>query len=137
MKSRKTVINTHNILVIVLFALFVVFAVVSATEGETWLAVFFGMFCLLPAFVFAISPLCYIFDEKAVTIVYFFGLRETVSWSSIRDIYEIGGWFLHSVGTPRYVLSYPKKEKQVFFMLGEISKTRKTTEFIKRYYGKI
>ncbi|MCQ2449292.1 MAG: hypothetical protein MJ132_03785, partial [Clostridia bacterium] len=93
--------------------------------------------CLLSVFVFVVSPLCYIFDKKAVTIVYLFGLRETVAWSNIREIYEVGSWFFRIGGTPRYVLCYPIKEKQLFFMVGEISKTRKTTKLINCYYGKL
>ena len=39
-------------------------------------------------------------------------------------------------GLPHYVIAYPKKDKRLFFVVGEIPKTRKTKKFIEKYYKK-
>jgi len=96
----------------------------------------FGIFVLLPVFVFAISPLYFVFSDECVEIVYNFGQREKIKWSDIRNISLMGSWIGGGRGFPHYEIAYPKKEKGLFFVVGEIQKTRKTKRFIEKYYKK-
>lgn len=48
----------------------------------------------------------------------------------------MGCWISRGGGLPHYVIAYPTKDKRVFFVCGEIPKTRKTKKYIKQYYKK-
>lgn len=48
----------------------------------------------------------------------------------------MGSWISLGLGLPHYVISYPRKEKRLFFVVGEIQKTRKTKKYIEKYYKK-
>lgn len=93
-------------------------------------SIFFAILALLFIFISLISPLYFIFSEDAVEIVYNFRQRETIKWKDVREVYQTGSWFYKAGGLPHYVLLYPKKEKRLFFVTGEIPKTRKTKKLI-------
>ena len=91
---------------------------------------------MIPVFVFAISPLYFVFSDEYIEIVYNFGQREKIKWNDIRNISLMGSWIGAGGGLPHYVIAYPKKEKRLFFVVGEITKSTKTTKLIKKYYKK-
>ena len=91
---------------------------------------------MLPIFVFAISPLYFSFSDDYVEIVYNYGQRERIKWSDIRSISLMGSWIGAGGGLPHYVIAYPKKEKRLFFVVGEITKSAKTTKLIRKHYKK-
>lgn len=126
-------INTHLMLVLLLFLAFAGISVAFARENKIGGAVVSGILTLLPIFAFAVSPLYVVFDGEAVKIVYNFGRSETISWNSIRKISLMGSW-LGGGGPPNYVISFPRKEKSVFFVMDQIPKTRRTKRLIKLYY---
>ena len=128
--------NTHLILCFVLFSIFIGLSIGCAIEGDIGLSIMFGIFVLLPVFVFAISPLYFVFSDEYVEIVYNFGQKEIIKWSDIRNISLMGSWIGAGGGLPHYVIAYPKKDKRLFFVVGEIQKTRKTKKFIEKYYKK-
>ena len=105
-------------------------------EKEIGLSIMFAVFILLPVFVFAISPLYFSFSDEYIEIVYNFGQIEKIKWSDIRNISIMGSWIGAGGGLPRYHIAYPKKEKTLFFVVGEITKSPKTTKLIKEYYKK-
>ena len=94
----------------------------------------FGSFVLLLVFVLAFSPLYFVFSDEYVEIVYNFGQREIIKWKDIRTISLMGSWIGAGGGSPHYVFAYPRKEKRLFFVVGEIPKTRKTKKLIEKYY---
>ncbi len=117
----------------IIFSIFLGISIACGFENEVGFCILFAVFECLPVFVFAISPLYFVFFEEAVEIVYLFGQREWIEWHTVSSIYTAGSWFFSS-GFPRYVFVYPRKEKRLFFVVGEISKTIKTKKLIKKYY---
>ena len=75
-------------------------------------------------------------SDDCVEIIYHFGQREIIKWKDIRNISLMGSWIGAGGGLPHYVIAYPKKEKRLFFVVGEIQNTRKTKRFIEKYYKK-
>ena len=136
MNKKHIAINTHLILCVVLFIVFLGLSISCAIESEIGLSIMFGIFVLLPVLVFAISPLYFVFSDEYVEIIYNFGQREQIKWSDIRNISLMGSWIGTGGGLPHYVIAYPKKEKRLFFVLGEIQKSRKTKKLIEKYYKK-
>ena len=135
MNKKYIAFNTHLILCFVLFLIFISLSIGCAIESDIGLSIMFGIFVLLPVFVFAISPFYFVFSDECVEIVYNFGQREKIKWSDIRNISLMGSW-IGACGLPHYVIAYPKKDKRLFFVVGEIQKTRKTKKFIEKYYKK-
>ena len=136
-KNKKHIaINTHLILCLVLFIAFLGLSINCAMGNETVLSVMFAVFVLLPVVVFAVSPLCFVFTDEFVEIVYNFGQRERIKWADIRSISIMGSWLGGGGGLPRYVVAYPRAEKRLFFVVGEINKTAKTKKLIMKYYKK-
>ena len=136
MNKRHIAFNTHLILFAILFAVFLGLSISCAIESDVGLSIIFGIFILLSVFVFAISPVYYVFSDEYVKIVYNFGLNEQIKWSEIRNISSMGSWLGKGGGLPHYVIAYPQKEKCPFFVVGEITKTAKTTKFITKHYKK-
>ena len=136
MNKKHIAFNTHLILCFVLFIVFLGLSISSAIVNEIGLSIIFAIFIILPVFVFVISPLYFIFSDEYVEIVYNFGQREKIKWSDIRNIALMGSLLGAGSGLPHYVIAYPKKEKRMFFVVGEIQKTRKTKKFIEKYYKK-
>lgn len=128
-------INTHLLLALILFLIFVCISISSAIEHEIGLCIGFAVAACLPILVCLISPLYCVFSSQEVMIVYTLGQKERIPWSTVRSISHTGGWIV-GVGFPRYVISYPKTEKSRFYVCGEIPKTRKTKKLIKKYYQK-
>ncbi len=136
MKKIHIAFNTHLIFCVLLFIVFLGLSVSCALGNEIGLSVMFGILVLLPIFVFASSPLYFVFSDDYVEIIYNFGQRERIKWSDIRRISLMGSWFGAGGGLPHYIIAYPKKEKGLFFVIGEIPKARKTKKLIEKYYKK-
>lgn len=136
MNKKYIAFNTHLIFCILLFAVFFCIFISCAMEKEIVLCIISAIFALFHIFVFVISPLYFVFSDECVEIIYNFGQRERIMWNSIRDIYLMGNWFGRTGGSPRYVIAYPRKGKKLFFINGEIPKTRKTKKLIEKYYKK-
>lgn len=125
-------VNTHLLLNIIMFSIFLGLSISCAAEGSPGPAIFFAVLALLPVFVLLISPLFYVFTEEQVKIVYPLGQKEIIPWQSVRSISLLGSWA--GSGHPCYHLAYPHQDHQPFYVNSEISKTRKTRRLIKRYY---
>ncbi len=134
-ENRYVAINTHLLRNVLFFIVFVLLSVSSALFGEVWLAVGFGAFALVPVVAFFMSSLYFVFDDVAVKIFYNFGISETIKWNDIRSVSLQGSWFV-GIECPHYEITYPHAENKVFFAVGEIPKTRKTTKLIKMFYKK-
>lgn len=134
MDKKHIAFNTHLNLCFILFIIFLGFSIDCAIGNDIGLSIMFAIFILLPMFVFAISPLYFTFSDECIEITYNFGQREKIKWCEIRNISLFGSWIGGGGGLPRYVIFYPQKEKSVFFVVGEIPKTRKTKKLIKQYY---
>lgn len=126
-------VNTHLLLNIIMFCIFLGLSISCAAEGSPGPAIFFAVLALLPVFVLLISPLFYVFTEEQVKIVYPLGQKEIIPWQSVRSISLSGSW-VGSGGHPCYHLAYPHQDHRPFYVNSEISKTRKTKKLIKRYY---
>ena len=134
MNKKHIALNTHIILCFFLFVIFLGLSIGCAAENEIGLSIMFAVFILLPIFVFAISPLYFSFTDEYIEIVYNFGQREKIKWKEIRNISLMGSWIGAGGGLPHYVIAYPRKGKRLFFVVGEIQKTRKTKKYIENYY---
>lgn len=135
-KTRYIAFNTHLILCIIMLIIVIGILCVSISAEIIISAVVSALLGLLTIFVILISPIAFVFTQHDVTIIYWFGLRETIKWSNIKSIWETGSWILRGGGTPRYVLSYPKHGKKAFFMNGEITKTFRTNHLVKKFWNK-
>ena len=133
MNKKRIAFNTHLILCFVLSIVFLGLSISCAVEKEIGLSIMFAVFILLPVFVFTISPLYFVFSDESIEIIYNFGQREIIRRNDIRNISLMGSW-IGAGGLPRYVIAYPRKEKRLFFIVGEINKTRKTKKLIMKYY---
>lgn len=125
-KKKQIAINTHLLHPIVFCVFFILFAIFSAKDQEIGLAVGFAAFTLLPLFVFLISPMYYVFSEEGVKIIYLWGQKEKIEWPSVRSVEIEGNWIGGREGFPHYHVAYPQNKKLMFFMSGDISKTRRT-----------
>ncbi len=134
--EKYIALNPNNLLCLLIFLLILAFSAYIVHEREFGLLIIWGLFLLVPIAAFFLSPLYYVFDETAVTIVYHFKQREVIRWSDIREIQSHGSWFFRNSGLPTYTLYYPAGEKQPFFFRGEVSKSVRTTKLIKKYYNK-
>lgn len=135
MNKKHIAFNTHLILFCVLFIVFLGLSISCAIEKEIGLSIMFALFNLLPLFAFGISPLYFVFSDESIEIIYNFGQKEIIKWSDIRNIWQMGSW-IGGGGLPHYVIAYPRKEKRLFFVVGEIQKTRKTKKLIEKHYKK-
>ena len=136
MNKKHIAFNTHLIVCLFLFIVFIGLSISCAIEKEIGLGIMFALFILLPLFVFGISPLYFVFSDECIEIIYNFGQKEIIKWSDIRNISLMGSWIGAGGGLPHYVIAYPRKDKRLFFVVGEIQKTRKTKKFIEKYYKK-
>ena len=135
-QERQIAFNTHLLLNVVLFAVMLAGAVVTSGDGGT---VFETVLCYVFAALFIltilISPLRFIFTGESVTIVYCLGVKERILWSEVREIYSEGSVF-GGGGLPRYNVVYPCENKRLFFVNGEITKTKRTGRLLKKFWGK-
>lgn len=134
--AKIIAINTHLFLYLILFLVFLSLSISCAAENAVGMTIAFAILTLSPVFAFAISPLYFVFSGEAVEIVYNFGQRELIKWSSVRSISLMGSWTGDGEGLPYYEFAYIQKEKRAFFVVGEIPQTRTTKKLIKRYYKK-
>ncbi len=82
--------------------------------------------------VLFISPTHYIFSNENVVICHPFKRRETICWEDIRSINKYGSWS-GLLDFPHYKINY-HHEKEVVFLNGEISKSKKTKKLLQKYY---
>ena len=99
------------------------------------MAIGFAAVALLALFIFLISPMYYAFTNKEIEIVYLWNQKEEIRWIYINNITLFGGWLSRGDATPHYHINYPA-QKRLFFMTGDISKTRKTRRLFKKHYGR-
>ena len=125
--------NTHIIIYLIGFLVFLALAVVFFADGIGW-GIFFVLLALLPIFIIVVSPLRYEYSKKSVTIVYVLGDRESIPWTSVTSITQYGSWIQHFGAFPHYQVAYGHK-KQKFYMNGEITKSRKNKKLIEKFYG--
>lgn len=125
--------NTYLIIYAIAFLIFSALAVAFFSDGIGW-GIFFMLIALLPIFIIVVSPLRYEYSKKSVTIVYVFGDREIIPWTSVRNITLYGSWISHLDCLPYYQVVYGHK-KQKFYMNGEIIKSRKNKKLIEKFYG--
>ena len=136
MKEKHIALNTQLIPLVVSFFGLLCLAAISAADKDVVFAIVFVLFAGMVAFGCAIMPQYVAFSDECVEIVYLFGQREIIKWSDIRSITAEGSWFAKGGGLPHFVLSFPRKEKKPFFVVGEIPRTRTTKMLIERYYKK-
>ncbi|MBE6531852.1 MAG: hypothetical protein E7679_07210 [Ruminococcaceae bacterium] len=134
--KKQIALNKHLWLAVALFAIFVSISIFCISEKDIGLSIGFLVAALLPVFVFLISPMYYVFSEESVKIIYLWGQKEEIKWNAIRSITLYGSWISRGGATPHYCIAYPTNKKRVFFVNGEISKTRKTKKLIQKYYRK-
>ena len=77
--KKHIALNTHLILCVALFIIFLALSISCAMGNEIGLSIMFGIFVLLPIFVFAISPLYFVFSDEYIEIVYNFGQRKKLN----------------------------------------------------------
>jgi len=135
-QESQVAFNTHLLLNVVLFVVMLAGAVVmsgdSGTVFETVLCYVFAAVFILPIII---SPVFFVFTEESVTVVYCLGVKERILWSEVREIYSEGSVF-GGGGLPRYSVVYPCEKKRLFFVNGEITKTKRTGRLLKRFWGK-
>ena len=136
-KDKKEIaLNTQLWLHLLLFVLFVFFSVLFAKDGDIGGAVGFAVAALLPLFVFAISPMYYVFSEDRLEIIYLWNQKEVIKWSMVNSITFDGSWISKYSSPPHYHIAYCSKNKTVFFLDGDVSKTGRTKKLIAKYYKK-
>ena len=135
-KQKHYAFNTHLLFGVAFFIIILAFSIFSAVEGEIGLSIGFAAFTLLPIFAFFVSPLYIVFSDEEIKIIYVAGQREVIKWDSIRCISLYGSWIARNAQLPHYAVAYRTNEKRLFFVNGEIPKTRKTKKYIEQYYRK-
>lgn len=133
--ERMKVFNTHQIFYGISFIGALILFVGGISTDEILAIIIFAVLSLMMLFLILISPLHYMFCDESVEIVYNFGRREIIKWRSVKSISLVGKW-IGSGHLPYYEIAYGKESKRPFYMRSEISKTRKTTKLIKKYYKK-
>ncbi len=131
MNKKHIAFNTHLILCVVLFVIFIGLSISCAIEKEIGFSIMFAICTLLPLFTFAISPLYFVFSDECVEIIYNFGQKEIIKWNDIKKISLMGSWIGRGGGPPHYVIAYPQKENRLFFVVGEIQKNKKNKKAYK------
>jgi Mn2+/Fe2+ NRAMP family transporter len=134
-RKKEIAINTHLWLPIVGFVVFLLLCILYIGEGAVGGAIVSAFFVLISLFVFLTSPMYYVFTNKEIEIVYLWGQKEEIRWIHINNITLFGGWLTRGDGAPHYHINYPA-QKRLFFMTGDISKTRKTKRLFKNHYGR-
>ncbi len=108
--------------------------VLCAIEQAIFMMILMIGFALLAALILLTSPWYFVFSEECLRIVYHFGQKEIIPWEDIKAIRKKGRWLGFGGGFPHYEIDYPKNEKRMFFVYGEIPKTGKTQKLVQRYY---
>ncbi len=134
-RKKEIAINTHLWLPIVGFAVFLLLCILYIGEGAIGGAILFAIFSLIALFVFLTSPMYYVFTNKEIEIVYLWNQKEEIRWIYINNITLFGGWLSRGGSTPHYHINYPA-QKRLFFMTGDVSKTRRTKMLLKKHYGR-
>ncbi|MBQ8309775.1 MAG: hypothetical protein IJX80_02025 [Clostridia bacterium] len=132
-EPRVLALNTHLVFYMLMTLLFLTLSVGCFHEREIGIGIILLLVSFLGVFVSVISPVCYLFSAKSVTIVYVLGDREIISWLQVRDVVLYGSFLSKHDPLPYYHLSYGHK-KTKFYVNGEIVKTRKTKRLMKKYY---
>lgn len=132
MKNKNLAINTHLISCTILLVIFIYLSISSFTEHKVWMSIGFAVVALMPAAVFLLSPLYFVFDEQEVVIVYTLGKKESIKWKDIKSITAYGS--LMGGGLPSFEIAYPTNEERTFFMRGEIVRNHRTKKLIQKYY---
>lgn len=120
----------------VCFFVMLIFSLLCLWLDETVLAIVCIVLTLLQIIFILIVPVFYIFSEEKLTIKYFFGREENIFWKNIRAVvknYESAFRYTF-LGT--YKIYYYSKEKTPFYMQGVVSKNKKTTALLEKYYSK-
>ena len=99
----------------------------------------FPLICLIIAVIFEAfgiitTPIRYTFSKANLTISYCFGLKEVIRWDYIRAVISHLERPTNNTYLESYEIIYYSKEKKKFFMRGLVSKNKKTTHHLKKYY---
>lgn len=129
-------INSHLILNVVIFLIFLGISISSAVENDTELAIISAVITLLPIGTFLMSPLYFVFSKDAVKIVYCFSFSETIQWRYVRSVWREGSWLTKGMTRPCYHFAYPVRDKRLFFMNGEIPVTLRTKKLMRMFWKK-
>lgn len=137
-QNEKTylAINSHLILNIAIFLVFLGISISSAMESDTELMIISAVITLLPIGTFLMSPLYFVFSKDAVKIVYCFSFSETIQWRYVRRICREGSWLTKYTTLPCYHFAYPVREKRLFFMNGKIPVTLRTKKLMRMFWKK-
>ena len=134
-RKKEIAINTHLWLPIMGFVVSLLLCILYIGEGAVGGAIVSAIFVLISLFVFLTTPMYYVFTNKEIEIVYLWGQKEEIRWIYINNITLFGGWLTRGDAAPHYHINYPA-QKRLFFMTGDISKTRKTKRLFKNHYGR-
>ena len=131
--SEKKVINKRISGFLICLLIMLIFSLFWFMFDETVLAIICFFISLFQLIFILTTPYCYIFSEKQLTIKYCFGLKEIIHWQDIRTIVNVNEYIFRYTTLNAYKIYYFSNKKHSFFMQGIISKTKVTTELMKKY----
>lgn len=131
--SEERVINKRLFGFAVGFFVILLLSFIFFRLDEKGMGIALILLALLQLVFITITPRLYVFSKERLIIKYFFGFEENISWQKVRAITqwneEPGRFFWLGI----YRIDYYSKEKQKFFMRGEVAKNRKTKKLFKKY----
>ena len=120
----------------VCFFVMLIFSLLWLVLDETVLAIVCIVLTLLQIIFILIAPVFYIFSEEKLTIKYFFGREENIFRKNIRAVVKNYESAFRYTLLDTYKIYYYSKEKTPFYMQGVVSKNKKTTALLEKYYSK-
>ena len=132
--EKQLALNNH----ILPNSLFIVFGFLLTSFGmwsqETVFVVFGALLFLIFVFILLISPTHYVFSCEYVVICHPFKRKETICWDDIRSIKKYGSWLYPEHNGFTHYKIYYRNKKERLFLNGEICRSRKTKQLLKKYY---
>lgn len=132
-KTKQVAFNTHLLVNLLGFLVALGLTVAGFAEKIVGMGVVSLLLALAVALITAVSPVCYVFTEQALTIVYCVGLREVIPCREIRGVSEFGSWIGGGHTLPYYSIAYPHTKKLPFWMNGEVAKTRRMKQLMQQF----
>lgn len=134
--SEEKVFNKRILGFVICFFLMLAFSLLWLVLDETVLAIACIILSLLQIAFILITPVFYIFSEEKLTIKYFFGREENIFRKNIRAVVKNYESAFRYTLLDTYKIYYYSKEKTPFYMQGVVSKNKKTTALLEKYYSK-